>query len=99
MARKLSYSFPSLEVAGLSALEPPIREAFRALSRNLQQFLITVGKAVNENSTPLTGTTANRPTTDLQLGQEYFDTTLGKPVWLKTIGTPNTWVDATGATV
>lgn len=41
------------------------------------------------------GTTASRPT-DVDIGFNYFDTTLGKPVWLKT-GT--TWVDATGTTV
>lgn len=45
------------------------------------------------------GTTANRPSTRLFVGRPYFDTTLGKPVWVKTAtGTP-VWVDATGATV
>jgi len=39
------------------------------------------------------GTTALRPT-DAKVGYRYFDTTLGKPVWLKTA--PSTWVDATG---
>ena len=42
------------------------------------------------------GTTAARPTT-AYVGYPYFDTTLNKPVWLKTA--PSTWVDATGATV
>ena len=32
------------------------------------------------------GTTANRPTYAF-VGQHYFDTTLGKPVWTKTAGT------------
>lgn len=41
------------------------------------------------------GATGSRPT-GVPAGWQYFDTTLGKPVWLKT-GT--TWVDATGATV
>lgn len=39
------------------------------------------------------GTTASRPT-DATVGFLYFDTTLNKPVFLKT--QPSTWVDATG---
>lgn len=46
-------------------------------------------------SGPVSGTTANRPT-GVAVGQAYFDTTLGKPVWFKAT---STWVDATGATV
>ncbi|WIF20472.1 hypothetical protein SEA_BERKA_8 [Arthrobacter phage Berka] len=41
------------------------------------------------------GTTAARPT-DATVGFEYFDTTLGKPVWLKTA--PSAWVDSAGVT-
>jgi len=41
-------------------------------------------------------TTASRPTT-ATVGYCMYDTTLNKPVWLKTA--PSTWVDATGATV
>ena len=40
-----------------------------------------------------TFTTASRPTTKLA-GYTCFDTTLSKPIWLKTA--PSTWVDATG---
>jgi hypothetical protein len=39
------------------------------------------------------GTTAARPTT-ATVGFTYYDTTINKPVWLKTA--PSTWVDATG---
>lgn len=42
----------------------------------------------------LSGATASRPATPT-IGQRYFDTTLGKPVWFN--GT--NWVDATGAIV
>lgn len=42
------------------------------------------------------GTTAARPT-DGTVGLTYFDTTLGKPVFLKVA--PSTWVDATGTAV
>ena len=41
------------------------------------------------------GTTAQRPTTLLRNGQEYFDTTLNKPIWYD--GTK--WVDANGENV
>ena len=41
------------------------------------------------------GVTGDRPTSDLWVGRQYFDTTLGFPVWYD--GT--NWVDATGATV
>jgi hypothetical protein len=42
------------------------------------------------------GPTAGRPTKDLFIGQVYFDTTLGYPVWLQSVG-PVVWVDSTGA--
>lgn len=43
------------------------------------------------------GSTAERPTTNLYGGKIYFDTTLNKPIWYNpfTLG----WTDATGATV
>ena len=46
-----------------------------------------------ENLT-LGGTTEQRPDTP-KLGQSYFDTTLGKPIWW----TGSNWVDALGETV
>lgn len=45
------------------------------------------------------GTTAQRPTANQYVSKHYFDTTLGKPIWLKTPGTSPVWVDATGAVV
>lgn len=47
------------------------------------------------NALTQSGTTANRPTSMLWTGRMFFDTTLGKPIWYKTVG----WVDATGAAV
>lgn len=41
------------------------------------------------------GTTANRPVSVLWIGRRYFDTTIGKPVYLLSIG-PNVWVDGAG---
>lgn len=46
-------------------------------------------------STQESGVTANRPTTNLWIGRRYFDTSLGKPVYLKSTG-PNVWVDGVG---
>jgi len=52
------------------------------------------------NSATRSGTTAERPTdNDFRwLWMPYGDTTLGKPIWLKSIG-PDVWVDATGTPV
>lgn len=43
----------------------------------------------------LRGTSEERPTTNLFVGLQYFDTTLIKPIWY----TGNKWVDATGTQV
>lgn len=44
---------------------------------------------------PLSGTTAKRPTSNLWVGRRFFDTTLGKPVYLKSLS-PSVWVDGVG---
>lgn len=44
------------------------------------------------------GATAARPLKNLYVGLQYFDTTLGKPVFVQSLG-PTVWVDATGAVV
>jgi hypothetical protein len=45
------------------------------------------------------GNTTSRPTgNNAPLYMQYFDTSLGKPIWLSS-KSPETWVDATGATV
>jgi hypothetical protein len=46
-------------------------------------------------SAPPSGTTANRPTINLFVGQMYFDTDLNYPIWWD--GTD--WVDSTGTVV
>lgn len=69
------------------------------LVHNLRRALIQVATAVNFNIAE-SGPTTSRPTdANLKVGQPYFDTTLGKPIWLKTIGPPQVWVDATGTPV
>lgn len=46
---------------------------------------------------PSSGTTSTRPAA-YKVGQSYFDTTINKPIWCKTVS-PAVWVDSTGATV
>jgi hypothetical protein len=62
-----------------------LNQNLRIYFNNLDNFLVAI-------STPQNGATADRPTQNLQLGQFYFDTTLGIPIWYN--GTD--WVDATG---
>lgn len=47
-------------------------------------------------ATSSSGPTTSRPTTNLYVGQFFFDTTLGIPVWVKTPGSSPVWVNATG---
>jgi hypothetical protein len=48
------------------------------------------------------GTTAQRPIATnqipLMIGQSFFDTTLGLPVWVKSLN-PTVWVNSAGAPV
>lgn len=47
------------------------------------------------NAATLSGTTADRPTTNLGIGRPYFDTDLGIPIWWDGVS----WVDAAGNVV
>jgi hypothetical protein len=62
-----------------------LNQNLRIYFNNLDNFLVAI-------STPQNGATADRPVQNLQIGQFYFDTTLGYPIWYD--GTD--WVDATG---
>lgn len=44
------------------------------------------------------GATADRPTKVLWIGRPYYDTTLGKPVWVNSVN-PTVWHDGSGAVV
>lgn len=50
------------------------------------------------NSLQTSGATAERPSTGLWIGRMFFDSTLGKPVWVKSVK-PAVWVDASGVVV
>jgi hypothetical protein len=48
-------------------------------------------------ATSSSGPTTARPTTNLYLGQFWYDTTLGLPVWVNSVGPPIVWHNAAGA--
>lgn len=74
--------------------QPPIRQKFdKEHGVNTEWVdwtnqVYTVIKSVTQS-----GTTANRPT-KIYVGQMYFDTTLGLPIWVNAAGTG--WVKADG---
>jgi hypothetical protein len=46
------------------------------------------------------GATINRPTTGLYIGLQFFDTTLGYPIWVSSVTAGvATWVNGSGASV
>jgi hypothetical protein len=65
------------------------------LNQNLRIYFNNLDKFLTVISTPQNGATADRPTQNLQVGQFYFDTTLGYPIWYN--GT--VWKNASGTTV
>jgi hypothetical protein len=79
---KLPYSTPALS-AQLTA------ETFGQFQTAVVQAFQRIASVWNN---PDFGATASRPGAQLTVGQVFFDTTLGFPVWWN--GT--TWVDATG---
>lgn len=68
-------------------------------SNALRLYFAQVDNFTQATSVPNSGTTANRPAsttnTNLQIGQYYFDTTLGIPIWWRGAN----WVNASGTIV
>lgn len=68
----------------------PIYQAFIA---SIYNWLSPVGQS---------GTTAQRPVpgsnTFMYIGRSYFDTTLGIPIWVKSLN-PTVWINAAGGVV
>jgi hypothetical protein len=90
--------------AGALALTPTqfSQQHFDLLNAQLRVYFNTLDStnnqiisAVNTLSTPSAGTTGDRPSTDLQVGQFYFDTTINRPIWWD--GT--NWINAAGTVV
>ena len=65
------------------------------LNNALRLYFNQIDNFTQNVTVPPSGTTANRPTERLQVGQYYFDTTLGIPIWWN--GT--VWKNASGTTV
>lgn len=82
----------------MAIIGPPPNAALQnpdgRISIGWANFFSTAGQLLAAMSQ--SGTTAQRPTAFLFVGRVFFDTTLGYPVWLRSIG-PVVWVDATGA--
>jgi len=65
------------------------------LLNQLRLYFNQLNNYTQATATPNYGTTVNRPTANQQIGQFYFDTTLGYPIWWN--GTK--WVNASGTAV
>ena len=65
------------------------------LNNALRLYFNQIDNFTQNVTIPASGLTADRPTERLEVGQYYFDTTLGIPIWYD--GT--NWVDATGTVV
>ena len=88
---KKNFIAPSIPLAPLEydqRQQDQFQYALRLYFNRLDNFLTLT-------STPEYGATADRPVVELQIGQQYFDTTLGYPVWYN--GTD--WVDSSGTVV
>ena len=72
-----------------------LTSALRLYFNLLDSFNVQVVNAINILATPSAGTTGERPSTDLQVGQFYFDTTINRPIWWD--GT--NWINAAGTVV
>jgi hypothetical protein len=78
------------------------QQHFDLLHNQLRLYFNTLDRAnaqsiteITTLATPSSGTTAARPTIDLQVGQFYFDTTITRPIWW----TGTNWINAAGTVV
>jgi hypothetical protein len=64
------------------------------LNNALRLYFNQIDNFTQSVTVPASGTTANRPTESLQVGQYYFDTSLGYPIywngsdWVNALGEP-----------
>jgi hypothetical protein len=65
------------------------------LNNALRLYFNQIDNFTQNVTIPPSGTTANRPTERLLVGQYYFDTTIGRPIWYN--GT--NWINAAGTVV
>jgi hypothetical protein len=65
------------------------------LTNALRLYFNQIDNFTQNVTVPPSGTTANRPTERLEVGQYYFDTTIGRPIYWN--GT--NWINAAGTVV
>lgn len=65
------------------------------LTNALRLYFNQIDNFTQNVTVPPSGTTANRPTERLEVGQYYFDTTINRPIWYN--GT--NWINAAGTVV
>ena len=76
-----------------------LQRAYQKWFSSIQYYLSPVGTYGATASRPVNaGTPGSNPSRPLYIGQSYFDTTLNKPIWVKSLN-PTVWVDATGGVV
>jgi hypothetical protein len=92
MANLIPPKAPNLLLAPPSEYEARYQEQ---LNNALRLYFSQIDNFAQGVNIPSSGATAGRPITFLVIGQFYFDTTLGIPIWYD--GT--NWVDATGTVV
>jgi len=86
-----STTSPNLPIAPTDyqqAYQDQLNNALRLYFAQLDNF--TQGSVI-----PSSGATNQRPTSKLQVGQQYFDTTLNLPIWW----TGTKWINASGTAV
>ena len=62
------------------------------MNNALRLYFNQIDNFTQNVTVPASGTTANRPTENLQVGQYYFDTSLGYPIYWNGVE----WVNALG---
>ena len=65
------------------------------LTNALRLYFNQIDNFTQNVTVPASGSTANRPTERLQIGEYYFDTTIGRPIYWN--GT--NWINAAGTVV
>jgi hypothetical protein len=70
--------------------EPVVDEGSLKIKTSWSNFVMQLFRAAH--SVYESGTTAQRPTTQLWVGRTYFDTTLNRPIWYVGPG----WIKADG---
>ncbi len=81
---KTYFDFPS---------NAPVVDEDGTAARPWQQWFNRINILCQANSQA--GPTSSRPVKNLWIGRRFFDSTLGKPIYVKTVD-PAVWVDGAG---